>query len=166
MCCRQHRADPVTRQTGARRCKRLCFRYRAVVEVMVAIETSVQSLAAHPQNETLKDILARDTVDRLTLTLWTYVLGLHGVAEDIEPAERKSHRGVTVGSAVMNQRLRASASGRRLLGCPPDLTREHHLYLTAESAEGTPPLPARLGREHLKGTIHVILPQCNRLNQS
>ena len=47
---------------------------------MVAIETSIQSLATHLQNETLKDILARDTVDRRTLTLWTYVLSLHGVA--------------------------------------------------------------------------------------
>jgi hypothetical protein len=61
------------------------------MEVMVAIETSIKSLAAHLQNETLKNILARDTVDRLTLTLWTYVLGLHGVAGNIEPGEREGH---------------------------------------------------------------------------
>jgi hypothetical protein len=97
----------VTRQTGTSICKRLCFRYRAIVEVMVAIETSVKSPATHPQNETLKDILARNTVDHLTLTFWTYVLGLHDIAGDIEPEERKSHRGVIFGSAVMNQRLRA-----------------------------------------------------------
>jgi hypothetical protein len=55
----------------------------------------------------LKDILGRDTVDRLTLTFWTYVLGLYDIAGVIEPEERKRHRGVIFGSAVMNQRLRA-----------------------------------------------------------
>jgi hypothetical protein len=59
------------------------------------------------QNEMLKDILARDTVDGLTLTFWTYVLGLYDIVGDIEPEERKRHRGVIFGSAVMNQRLRA-----------------------------------------------------------
>jgi hypothetical protein len=48
---------------------------------MVTIETSVKSPATHPQNETLKDILARNTVDRLTLIFWTYVLSLHDMPE-------------------------------------------------------------------------------------
>jgi len=53
---------------------------------MVAIETTIESLAAQLQNETLEEILARDTVDRLTLTFRTHVLRRHYVDPVIERA--------------------------------------------------------------------------------
>jgi integrase len=70
-----------------------------IVEVMVTIETSIKSLAAQLQNETLKDILARDTVDRLTLTFRTHVLSCHYAdplierAAGVKPSARSRLRG-------------------------------------------------------------------------
>jgi hypothetical protein len=69
------------------------------MEVMVALPTSIESPASQLQNETLKDILARDSVDRPALTLWTYVLRLHAAAGGMDQEIR--------GNGVMNQRLRA-----------------------------------------------------------
>jgi hypothetical protein len=46
---------------------------------MVTVETSIESLAAQLQNETLKEILARDTGDRPALTFWAHVRSHHGI---------------------------------------------------------------------------------------
>ena len=46
---------------------------------MVAVETSIESFAAQLQNETLKEILARDTGDRPALTFWAHVLSRHRI---------------------------------------------------------------------------------------
>ena len=46
---------------------------------MVTVETSIESLAAQLQNETLKEILARDTGDCPALTFWAHVLSHHGI---------------------------------------------------------------------------------------
>src|ERR1700730_6866328 len=62
---------------GLSRRERLCFRYRTVEEVTVAIEASIESLSSELQNETLEDILARNTIDLLALTFRTHVLCRH-----------------------------------------------------------------------------------------
>ena len=72
---------------------------------MVAIETSIESLAAQLQNETLKDILARDTVDRLTLTFRTHVLSRHYVDPVIERAGSNGLSGTMSKYDTMTGRL-------------------------------------------------------------
>ena len=51
-----------------------------IEEKIDALAASIESLAAQLQNETLKEILARDTIDLLTLTFRTHVLRHHCVS--------------------------------------------------------------------------------------
>ena len=48
-----------------------------IEEKIDALAASIESLAAQLQNETLKEILARDTIDLLTLTFRTHMLHRH-----------------------------------------------------------------------------------------
>jgi hypothetical protein len=77
---------------------------------MVAIETSIESLAAQLQNETLKDILARDTIDLLTLTFRTHVLCRHYISPDITSGGSKDHSGMTSGNDI-RERHQGTTSG-------------------------------------------------------
>ena len=76
-----------------------------VVEAMVAIATSIESLAAQLQNEPLKEILARDTVDRLALAFRTHVLSRHGIDAVTERPGSKGLSGTICRYDTMTGRL-------------------------------------------------------------
>ena len=80
------------------------FRDWAVVEAIVTIAASIESLAAQHRNETLEDIPARGAVDRLTLTFRTHVFRHHSGDPDIESGDSKHNSGMMSGSDIINKR--------------------------------------------------------------
>ena len=89
----------------------LLFRDWAVVEAIVTIAASIASLAAQHRNETLEDILPRNTVDLPTLTFWTDVLPHHSVDPDIESGDSKHNSGMMSGSDIINKRPPIAGAG-------------------------------------------------------
>jgi hypothetical protein len=81
--------------------------YRPIVEAMVAVKTSIHSLAAQRQNEAqaLQEIVALDTGNRLVLTFRTHVLPRHAADAEVESGDSKRHTGMTSGRNTMNGRL-------------------------------------------------------------
>ena len=117
--------------SATRPCRRLLFRHRTIVEAMVALEAPIDSFAAKHQNETLEDILARDTGDRLTLTFRAHVLHCHCARPDIESGGLKCRSGALSGNGTMNGRTplreRALPGHRANQGALADsLAEEHH----------------------------------------